>query len=41
MVSILREMARTAVREAVQRQVAAGIDVVSDGEMGKPDSPTT
>jgi 5-methyltetrahydropteroyltriglutamate--homocysteine methyltransferase len=32
----LREMARAAVREAVQRQVAAGIDVVSDGEMGKP-----
>ena len=23
-------------REAVRRQVAAGIDVVSDGEMGKP-----
>jgi 5-methyltetrahydropteroyltriglutamate--homocysteine methyltransferase len=27
---------RAAVHEAVQRQVAAGIDVVSDGEMGKP-----
>ena len=26
---------RTAVREAVQRQVDAGIDIVSDGEMGK------
>jgi 5-methyltetrahydropteroyltriglutamate--homocysteine methyltransferase len=25
-----------AVRDAVQKQVAAGIDVVSDGEMGKP-----
>jgi 5-methyltetrahydropteroyltriglutamate--homocysteine methyltransferase len=24
------------VHEVVQRQVAAGIDVVSDGEMGKP-----
>jgi 5-methyltetrahydropteroyltriglutamate--homocysteine methyltransferase len=32
----LRERMRTAVHEAVQRQVAAGIDVVSDGEMGKP-----
>jgi 5-methyltetrahydropteroyltriglutamate--homocysteine methyltransferase len=32
----LRERARAAVREAVQRQVAAGIDVISDGEMGKP-----
>lgn len=27
---------RAAVHEAVQRQVVAGIDVVSDGEMGKP-----
>jgi 5-methyltetrahydropteroyltriglutamate--homocysteine methyltransferase len=27
---------RTAVREVVQQQVAAGIDVVSDGEMSKP-----
>jgi 5-methyltetrahydropteroyltriglutamate--homocysteine methyltransferase len=33
---VLRERVRTAVREAVQRQVAAGIDVISDGEMGKP-----
>jgi 5-methyltetrahydropteroyltriglutamate--homocysteine methyltransferase len=32
----LRELVRAAVHEAVQRQVAAGIDVVSDGEMGKP-----
>jgi 5-methyltetrahydropteroyltriglutamate--homocysteine methyltransferase len=32
----LRERVRTAVRETVQRQVKAGIDVVSDGEMGKP-----
>ena len=32
----LRQRARAAVREAVQRQVAAGIDVISDGEMGKP-----
>ena len=32
----LRERVRAAVQEAVQRQVAAGIDVVSDGEMGKP-----
>jgi 5-methyltetrahydropteroyltriglutamate--homocysteine methyltransferase len=32
----LRERARAAVHEVVQRQVAAGIDVVSDGEMGKP-----
>jgi 5-methyltetrahydropteroyltriglutamate--homocysteine methyltransferase len=32
----LRERVRAAVHEAVQRQVAAGIDVVSDGEMGKP-----
>jgi 5-methyltetrahydropteroyltriglutamate--homocysteine methyltransferase len=34
--SAWRERVRTAVREAVQQQVAAGIDVVSDGEMGKP-----
>jgi 5-methyltetrahydropteroyltriglutamate--homocysteine methyltransferase len=27
---------QAAVKEAVQKQVAAGIDVVSDGEMGKP-----
>src|SRR5438552_14103719 len=27
---------KTAVREAVQNQVAAGVDVVSDGEMSKP-----
>jgi 5-methyltetrahydropteroyltriglutamate--homocysteine methyltransferase len=32
----VRERVRTAVAEAVRRQVAAGIDVVSDGEMGKP-----
>jgi 5-methyltetrahydropteroyltriglutamate--homocysteine methyltransferase len=30
------ENVRTAVRDAVQQQVVAGIDVVSDGEMGKP-----
>jgi 5-methyltetrahydropteroyltriglutamate--homocysteine methyltransferase len=27
---------REAVREVVERQVAAGVDVISDGEMGKP-----
>lgn len=27
---------RSAVRDAVERQVAAGIDIVNDGEMGKP-----
>jgi 5-methyltetrahydropteroyltriglutamate--homocysteine methyltransferase len=32
----VRELVATAVREVVQKQVAAGIDVVSDGEMGKP-----
>ena len=32
----IRELVRDAVREVVHRQVAAGIDVVSDGEMGKP-----
>ena len=32
----LRERVRAAVHEVVQRQVAAGIDVISDGEMGKP-----
>jgi 5-methyltetrahydropteroyltriglutamate--homocysteine methyltransferase len=32
----LRQRARAAVHEAVRRQVAAGIDVISDGEMGKP-----
>jgi 5-methyltetrahydropteroyltriglutamate--homocysteine methyltransferase len=32
----LRERVEAAVREAVQRQVAAGIDIISDGEMGKP-----
>jgi 5-methyltetrahydropteroyltriglutamate--homocysteine methyltransferase len=31
-----RERVREAVREAVRKQVAAGIDIVSDGEMGKP-----
>jgi 5-methyltetrahydropteroyltriglutamate--homocysteine methyltransferase len=30
-----REQVRSAVREAVRRQAEAGIDVVSDGEMGK------
>jgi 5-methyltetrahydropteroyltriglutamate--homocysteine methyltransferase len=32
----LRERVEAAVREAVQWQVAAGIDIISDGEMGKP-----
>jgi 5-methyltetrahydropteroyltriglutamate--homocysteine methyltransferase len=32
----LLERVRTAVQEAVQRQVWAGIDVISDGETGKP-----
>ena len=32
----LRQRVRAAVRDAVQRQIAAGIDIVSDGEMGKP-----
>ena len=32
----VRQRVRAAVREAVEKQVAAGIDVVSDGEMGKP-----
>src|SRR4051812_31643277 len=27
---------RSAVKNAVEKQIAAGIDVVSDGEMGKP-----
>jgi 5-methyltetrahydropteroyltriglutamate--homocysteine methyltransferase len=31
-----RERVRSAVREAVRRQAEAGVDVVSDGEMGKP-----
>ncbi len=31
-----RERARTAIGEAVDKQVEAGIDVISDGEMGKP-----
>jgi 5-methyltetrahydropteroyltriglutamate--homocysteine methyltransferase len=30
------ELVRSAVRDAVAKQAAAGIDVVSDGEMGKP-----
>jgi 5-methyltetrahydropteroyltriglutamate--homocysteine methyltransferase len=34
--NIRRERVRSAVREAVRQQVAAGIDVVSDGEMSKP-----
>ena len=33
---VVRERVEAAVREAVDKQVAAGIDVVSDGEMGKP-----
>lgn len=32
----IRERVRAAVREVVQRQVAARIDIISDGEMGKP-----
>src|SRR5438445_774722 len=32
----LRDRTRSAVREAVEQQAAAGIDVVSDGEYGKP-----
>jgi 5-methyltetrahydropteroyltriglutamate--homocysteine methyltransferase len=32
----VRERVRAAVHEAVEHQVAAGIDIVSDGEMGKP-----
>jgi 5-methyltetrahydropteroyltriglutamate--homocysteine methyltransferase len=32
----VRARVRRAVDEAIQQQVAAGIDVVSDGEMGKP-----
>ena len=31
-----RARARTAIAEVVERQVEAGIDVISDGEMGKP-----
>lgn len=31
-----RELVRQAVRDAVQQQISAGIDSVSDGEMGKP-----
>jgi 5-methyltetrahydropteroyltriglutamate--homocysteine methyltransferase len=31
-----RERARTAIAEVVDKQVQAGIDVISDGEMGKP-----
>jgi 5-methyltetrahydropteroyltriglutamate--homocysteine methyltransferase len=34
--SELRERVRAVVREVVQKQAAAGIDVISDGEMGKP-----
>jgi 5-methyltetrahydropteroyltriglutamate--homocysteine methyltransferase len=33
---VLRGRVRAAVHEVVQRQVTAGIDIVSDGEMGKP-----
>jgi 5-methyltetrahydropteroyltriglutamate--homocysteine methyltransferase len=32
----LRGQVRAAVHEAVRRQVTAGIDIISDGEMGKP-----
>jgi hypothetical protein len=32
----LRQHVRAAVHDAVERQVMAGIDIVSDGEMGKP-----
>jgi 5-methyltetrahydropteroyltriglutamate--homocysteine methyltransferase len=32
----VRERVRMAVADAVQKQIAAGIDIVSDGEMGKP-----
>src|SRR4051812_32412910 len=31
-----REVIRDAVKDAVTRQLASGVDVVSDGEMGKP-----
>jgi 5-methyltetrahydropteroyltriglutamate--homocysteine methyltransferase len=31
-----RELVHAAVQEAVQKQIAAGIDVISDGEMSKP-----
>ena len=31
-----RDQVRSAIRDTVERQVVAGIDVVSDGEMGKP-----
>ena len=30
------EMVKTAVFDAVARQIEAGVDIVSDGEMGKP-----
>lgn len=33
---VARARIRAAVHEAVDKQVAAGIDIVSDGEMGKP-----
>jgi 5-methyltetrahydropteroyltriglutamate--homocysteine methyltransferase len=33
--AVFREQVRSAVREAVRRQAEAGVDVVSDGEMGK------
>ena len=32
----MRERVRKAVTDSVRQQVAAGLDVVSDGEMGKP-----
>ena len=32
---------RTAVAEVVRQQIAAGVDVVSDGEEASRDSPTT
>jgi 5-methyltetrahydropteroyltriglutamate--homocysteine methyltransferase len=34
--SELRERVRAAVRDVARKQAAAGIDIVSDGEMGKP-----
>jgi 5-methyltetrahydropteroyltriglutamate--homocysteine methyltransferase len=34
--AILASHVRSAVAEAVQMQIAAGIDIVNDGEMSKP-----
>ena len=33
---VLADLVRSSVREVVERQQAAGIDIVSDGEMSKP-----